>query len=116
LRMKQLMQFLICAWPPNRRATENRNQNPNNQNGDNMGRTRHSQQRGIRGQFNFSVRDFLLILSLLGVGGNLYQCWQHSNEIEKLKKQVPQTRIEEKQHGAKSPESVRSANGSEHFP
>lgn len=41
---------------------------------------------------NMRVRDFCLILSLLGVGGNLLWCWQHQREIEQLKH--PEQKIE----------------------
>lgn len=53
------------------------------------------QQRGVKGTFNFAVRDFFLLVSLIVTGGNLAQCWKHSNEIDELKKLFkPETKKE----------------------
>lgn len=39
---------------------------------------------GVTISARFSVRDFLLLLALLGVGGDTYWCWEHGREIRKL--------------------------------
>lgn len=45
------------------------------------------QQRHDEIEFSFrgKLRDILIILSLLGVGGNLVWCWQHGKEIKELR-------------------------------
>lgn len=40
---------------------------------------------GVEIKAKFGVRDFFLLLAMLGVGGNLYWCWTHEKEIQQLR-------------------------------
>lgn len=64
------------------------------------------QQSGVNINARFSVRDFLLLVSMLLGSGNLFWCFQHGKEIEKLKN--PNTQTEIKPHVRNLPETAFS--------
>jgi hypothetical protein len=61
---------------------------------------------GVNISARFSVRDFFLLLAMMGCGGNLYWCYQHDQQIKELKQK---TTLEEKQHEQHSNSSSASA-------
>jgi hypothetical protein len=43
---------------------------------------------GVDIRARFTVRDFLLLLSMCGVGGNLVWCWNHGEHINRIEQQI----------------------------
>ncbi|HLW52744.1 MAG TPA: hypothetical protein VKW06_07865 [Candidatus Angelobacter sp.] len=61
----------------------------------------------FRASARLTLRDFLLALTLLTGGGNLYWCWTHEQEIRALQQQH-KAALQQKQFEAKNVTTERT--------